>query len=579
MPDKLQRYKALDYDISHSNIAWRMYEAGVENFGKNGADLLNVPKPAANEVLLRVDAIGICFSDIKLITQGTTHARITGRDLIKQPVIAGHEASLTVFETGSDYKSIYCPGDRLLIQPDVFYKGVSLAFGYALAGAMQQFVIVGDEVLKGDEGNYLIPVAKSVGYVETALVEPWTCVVAAYRIFPRRFLTKNGTLLVVGLEDKDYIFDKGLVSGGIPSKVILSNVSAKIKESIAELCKGAEIVEIDKLIPDTVKALCQERTGEKGFNDVIILGTPTADLAEAISLNLAKHAVMAISAQNPIDRATQIDVGRVHYDYIDYVGTDSLTVSDAYTKSRDSEMKPNGSAWFIGAAGPMGQMHVQRCVLKKDGPKKILCTDVDSSRLLYLKESLGNVPKENGIEIIFINPMEAGNDAQAKAIQTLTNGKGFDDIMVLAPIAPLINAAVPHLAKGGLMNIFAGIIKGTMATIDLSCTFVKGSRFVGSSGSRPQDMVDTLKLTETGELPTKNSCAAIGGIDAMADGVRAVKEAKFPGKTVIFPHITLPLTPLAELDKILPSVHAKLANGKFWTQEAEDELLNLKLDI
>jgi len=107
----------------------------------------------------------------------------------------------------------------------------------------------------------------------------------------------------------------------------------------------------------------------------------------------------------------------------------------------------------------------------------------------------------------------------------------------------------------------------------------EGIRFVGSSGSRPKDMVDTLAFTESRELPTRDSLAAIGGIDAMADGVRGVKSAKFPGKTVIFPHIRMPLTALTELDKVMPNVYAKLRDGKFWTQEAEDELLRSKLEL
>jgi hypothetical protein len=129
------------------------------------------------------------------------------------------------------------------------------------------------------------------------------------------------------------------------------------------------------------------------------------------------------------------------------------------------------------------------------------------------------------------------------------------------------------------MNIFAGVPKGTIATMDLSPTYLKGGRFVGSSGSRPQDMIDTLALTESGELPVVNSMAAVGGIDAMADGVRGVKEARFPGKTVIFPHIRLPLTALTDLDKLAPNVYAKLRDGKFWTQEAEEELLRSRLEL
>jgi len=580
MSDVLNKYKKLDYKLPEANLAWRMYEAGVENFGKNGPDTLPLLKPKDDELLVRVDAIGICFSDVKLITQGSSHPRITRRDLANDPVTAGHEVSLTVIEAGSKWAGQYKPGSRYIVQADVYYKGVNIAYGYALAGGMQQFGIIGEPILAGDEGSYLIPVKPDTGYAEAALVEPWTCVVASYRIVPRRSLKPGGVTLIVGLEDGDYTIGGSLCSCGAPAKLILAGLPENVKSGICK-CGGcsAEIIETGKLSAGEVKALAQERTGGKGFDDVIVLGTPDPDLAEALGTNLAKSAVMAIVADKPMSRPVQIDVGRVHYDYIDYVGTKSKNVADAYGGSRESEFVQGGSAWFIGAAGPMGQMHVQRAAKMPNGPKKILCTDVDNHRLDYLKAGVAEAARENGIEMVFLNPMEEGIEAQNKAIADMTGGKGFDDIVVLAPVTALIQGAVEHLGNGGLMNIFAGVPRGTIATMDLSATYMKGIRFVGSSGSRPKDMVDTLAFTESGELPVRNSLAAIGGIDAMADGVRAVKEARFPGKTVIFPHIRLALTALTELDKVMPNVYAKLRDGKFWTQEAEDELLQSKLNI
>ena len=581
MSDVLSRYKNLEYKLPETNKAWRMYEAGVDNFGKAGKfDELPMVKPKHDEALVRVDAIGVCFSDVKLVTQGSSHPRITGRDLVNDPVIAGHEVSLTIVEAGDDWKDKYKPGDRFIVQADVYYKGVNIAYGYALAGGMQQFGIVGEPVLNGDEGSYLIPVKPETGYAEAALVEPWTCVVASYRIHPRKALKPGGVTLIVGIEDGDYIIDGTLCADGPPAKLILAGAGETLKKGICS-CPGcdAEVIISDKLKADQVKAMAQERTGDKGFDDVIVLGTPDPELAEALGANLAKNAVMAIIAEKPIARPLQIDVGRVHYDYIDYVGTKTKRVSDAYTNSHDSEFTQGGSAWFIGAAGPMGQMHVLRAAKMKNGPKKMLCTDVDNNRLNYLRDGVADAVKENGIDIVFLNPIEAGQEGLSKAISNMTGGKGFDDIVVLAPVAALIQGAVDHLAEGGLMNIFAGVPRGTIATMDLSSTYTKGSRFVGSSGSRPIDMVDTLRYTESGELPTRNSLAAIGGIDAMADGLKAVKEAKFPGKTVIFPHLEMPLTALTELEIVMPNVYAKLKDGKFWTQEAEEELLKDKLQL
>ncbi|MCE5321989.1 zinc-binding dehydrogenase [bacterium] len=580
MSDVISKYKALDYKMPEQNLAWRMHEAGVENFGKDGTDVLPISKPGPDEVLLRVDTIGICFSDVKLITQGSSHPRITGRDMQKEPVTPGHEVSLTVVEAGANYRDTYKPGDRFIVQADVYYKGKNIAFGYALPGGMEQFVTVGEPVLNGDEGSYLIPVKPETGYAEAALVEPWTCVVASYRIKPRKSLQPGGVTLIVEVEDGNWELGDSICANGAPGKIILAGVSDPLKSKICGRggC-SAEVIEIDKLQPEQVKALSQERTGDKGFNDVIVLGTPSPELAEALSACLAHEAVMAILADKPISRPLQVDVGRVHYDYIDYIGARSNKVSDAYSRSRDSEFTPGGTAWFIGAAGPMGQMHVQRAAKMTNGPKKILCTDVDNARLNYLKSGVADAAKANGIEMVFLNPMEAGMDAQQKAIDEMTGGKGFDDVVVLAPVSALIAGAVKHLAEDGLMNIFAGVPRGTIATIDLSVTYLNGSRFVGSSGSRPQDMVDTLAYTESGELPARSSMAAVGGIDAMADGVMAVKTQKFPGKTVIFPHIKLPLTALTDLDKVLPSVYAKLKDGTFWTPEAEEELLKSKLEI
>lgn len=580
MSDELSRYKNLEGTLPEKNLAWRMKEAGVENFGKDGVDSLPLRKPNDDEVLVRVDAIGICFSDVKLITQGSTHPRITGRDLEADPVIAGHEVSLTVVEAGSKWKDTYKPGSRYIVQADVYYKGVNVAYGYALAGGMQQYGIVGEPVLNGDEGSYLIPVKPDTGYAEAALVEPWTCVVAAYRIKPRKTLKPGGITLIVGVDDGDYSISGAVCSAGAPAKIILAGLSDSVASTICN-CGGckAEIVKTGKLTAENVKALAQERTGEKGFDDVIVLGTPDPELAEALGANLAHRAVMAIVADKPMSRPVKVDVGRVHYDYIDYVGTKSKTVADAYASSRTSELKPGGSVWFLGAAGAMGSMHVQKAAKMPNGPKKFLCTDVDDYRMECLKASIADYVKENDIEVIYVNPVVEGQAAVDKAIQQITGGSGFDDIVVLVPVAALIESAIPHLAEGGLMNIFAGVPRGTIATLDLSGTYMKGNRFVGSSGSRPQDMVDTLGYTESGDLPARSSMAAVGGIDAMAEGVRAVKEARFPGKTVIFPHIQMPLTALTDLDKVMPNVYAKLKDGKFWTQEAEEELLKSKLQI
>jgi hypothetical protein len=48
---------------------------------------------------------------------------------------------------------------------------------------------------------------------------------------------------------------------------------------------------------------------------------------------------------------------------------------------------------------------------------------------------------------------------------------------------------------------------------------------------------------------------------------------------VIYPHIkAMPITAVPALKDVLPSVYAKLENGRDWTVEAENEFLNMMLN-
>lgn len=156
--------------------------------------------------------------------------------------------------------------------------------------------------------------------------------------------------------------------------------------------------------------------------------------------------------------------------------------------------------------------------------------------------------------------------------------KGFNEIVILAPIPAVIPQHLPYLADGGVMNIFAGIPRGNLAGVDFNAILRRDLRLIGHSASSIEDMVQVLNQVEQGTLSTNQSVAAIGSLEAVPEGLIAVAEGLFPGKIVIYPHIRpLPLTSMAELKDVLPSVAAKLKNRVEWTVEAEQELLRTML--
>lgn len=579
MNDKiLSTYKKVEYNLPKEIWTWHLYGAGLENLGKNGKpEAYPMPKFGPDQLLLRIDAVGICFSDIKVINQGNKHPRVVGRDLTTDPVTLGHEAAVTIASVGDNLKDQFKAGQRFIIQADVFFGGKSMAFGYALPGAQSQYQVVGKEVINGDEGCYLIPMQESTGYAEAALAEPWACVVASYRIERRTSLKPGGVLWVIGSpnDSGDYSLDmeitaKTVLATGVRGK-LLGDLKAGFAAGKFELFETPEFGGVD------VESLAKEHLG---FDDIIVLGADS-DIVERAATVLAKDGIMNIVAKGDMARPVKIDVGKVHYMNHSYLGTNGGSIAASYAPLRvPSELKPGGCAWFIGAGGPMGQMHVQRAVELPGGPKKIVATDVDTARLESVKQRFIPIAKRRGIELEVVNPLELSKEEFDKFLKEFAGGEGFDDIVVLAPIAALMEQAVPHMGRECLMNIFAGVPIGTIASLDMTGVYAKNIRFVGSSGSKVTDLQDTLHAAEDGTLSTNTSVAAIGGIEASWDGMKAVKEGTFPGRVVIYPQIhNLPLTSLPNLKNVLPNVYAKLTDGMFWNLEAEAELLSEKVEL
>ena len=107
-----------------------------------------------------------------------------------------------------------------------------------------------------------------------------------------------------------------------------------------------------------------------------------------------------------------------------------------------------------------------------------------------------------------------------------------------------------------------------MATLDLSDSVSEADmRVIGHSASRIDDLRLMLYQAETGALSPNRSVAAIGSLDAARDGMQAVKDTTYPGKVVIYPHIKpLPLTASPDLKEKLPTVYARLKDGREWTK-------------
>jgi D-arabinose 1-dehydrogenase-like Zn-dependent alcohol dehydrogenase len=559
------------------NKMWPLYGKGLESLGKDDKIIVkNLPEYGPDELLIRHDACGLCFSDIKVIRLGQEHPRIY-RDMQKEPVVLGHEVSMTVVGVGDNLKNEYSIGDRFIIQADIFVDGVGYAYGYEIQGGLSQYNIIDQRVLNGDGGNYLIPIQPQTGYAESALVEPWACVIAAYYLQYRDHLKPGGTAWFIGPDDGTFSLSTGMDENSHPLKIKLTQMTGAFGNWLREKAKelGITIEEVDEVtsVEGEAEAIIQA--------DDIILLSPTAKRIEQVNPYLAPHGILAFSSNQKLDRKVKLDVGRIHYNRWLFLGGSEEDLAEIYRHAPlQSELKKDGKVMFVGAGGPMGRMHVQHAIESKDHPGLILCSDASEERLRDLEETFAGEAKSRGIHWLCVNPLDT--EAYQETMQPF-KADGFDDIIMLVPIPGVIADGYQWLADDGVMNVFAGVARGTMAELDLNALRSRNARVIGHSASQIEDMLTMLQKVEQGELNTNLSIAAVGSLSAAKDGMEAMINATYPGKVVIFPNIReLPLTSVPDLVHILPSVAAKLKDGKTWTKEAEqaflDEMIEGEMD-
>jgi threonine dehydrogenase-like Zn-dependent dehydrogenase len=569
---KYQAYRSITYPLPDKSWAWNLYGAGLENMGRDGApEQFSIPEPDHSQLLVRIDSVGVCFSDVKILKQGGSHPKLYNRDLAVDPTRLGHEVALTVVKVGKDLQANYHVGQRLAVQPDIYQQGRSTAYGYTIPGGLIQYHLIGEEVLKTDGGACLLPVGNQMGYAESALLEPWGCVMAAYTQRRRLEPKAGGVMWMTGQpgDSTTFTFSTGL---NAPATIVLTDAPPSVKQLAAST--RANIVERNGLAVGDYEALSHELTGGAGFDDIVILNPVSASAVSQIARFLARRGACNLVGRHALDGLVQVDFGRLHYDYIAFIGTNGADIAAAYGAARNRcELRAGGATVFIGAGGPMGQMHVQRALELRDGPQLVIATEVSEERLQTLKDMFAPLAEKHRRTLLFFNPATAKQSFH-EFVMEATQGQGADDVVVSVPIASLMEEGDAVMKPDGMLVLFAGVPNGTMGAVNLSNVYLSNAQYTGTSGLTMDDQASVMERRIAGTLSPGRSVAAIGGLETAAEAIESVVTGRYSGKVVIFPQLhNLPLTGLNELQARLPEVAAKLGEEQMWTPEAEEVLI------
>lgn len=375
---------------------------------------------------------------------------------------------------------------------------------------------------------------------------------------------------IIGSPDDQrvYQFSNGLEKA---ATIVLTDVNKSIKQLVS--MTDAKVIERNDLALEDYARISEELTQGKGFDDIVILNPQSASGVSEISRHAARRGTINLVGQTPLDGDVQADAGRLHYDYIAFLGNRGPDIAGSYGEERNRcELKPGGSSVFIGAGGPMGQMHVQRALEMANGPQLLVITEINDERLSTLRTKFEPLAEEKGSQLYVINPLNL--DTSLKVfVDGLTGGKGVDDVVVCVPSAALMAEAATLTNSNGLLVFFAGVPNGTLVPLDLSNVYLHNAQYTGTSGLSIDDQIQVLDQAEAGKLSPGRMVAAVGGMQTAYQAIEAVMDGRYPGKIVIYPQLPdLPLLGLDELAEKIPSVAAKLGSGNVWTVDAEAAL-------
>ena len=150
----------------------KMKTAVMLGIGKMGFEERDIPTPAADEVLVKLDYVGICGSDLHYYETGAIGAYV-----VEPPFVLGHEPGGVVVEVGENVKHLKI-GDRVALEPGKtcgqceFCKSgkynlcpeVEFFATPPIDGVFQEYV--------AHEANLCFRLPDNVSTLEGALIEP-----------------------------------------------------------------------------------------------------------------------------------------------------------------------------------------------------------------------------------------------------------------------------------------------------------------------------------------------------------------------------------------------------------------------
>ncbi|MBF7097366.1 zinc-binding dehydrogenase [Alkalibacter mobilis] len=365
-----------------------MKTKAVRIYGKEDLRLeeFELPQIKDNEILAKIVVDSICMSTYKLAMQGSEHKRVTN-DLTEHPSIIGHEMCGEILEVGKEWKDRYQPGKKFVMQVNLPNQMETPGYSYEYVGGDATYVVIPNEVMAND----CLLSYNGDTYYEGALIEPLSCLVAAFKSnyhvgdnvkVHQMGIKENGAMLMIGATGPMGLLGVDLALHGDkrPSKLIVTDIDSAKLDRARKLYTSEEVdVEFvnTKDVAD-VENFLRELSGGNGYDDIFVFA-PVPQLVTLGSALLNTDGCLNFFA-GPSDKklSATINIYDIHYSDHHYVGTsggDTEDMRDAIRLIEEKKVDVSKIVTHILGLNEVAEITMNQT--KLGGGKKIVYTHKD----------------------------------------------------------------------------------------------------------------------------------------------------------------------------------------------------------
>ena len=264
---------------------------------------LPVPEPGPGEMLVRVDACGICPTDLKKIEKG----------LLPGPRVFGHETAGTVAKLGQGV-SRYREGQRVVVHHHVpcgacyycerkvyaqcpAYKKNGTTAGFEPSGGgYAEYVLALDWIV--ERGT--IPVPDGVRAEEAAFVEPVNTCLKAVR---KAGLARGESVLVVGQGPIGLLLMQIARAEGAE---VMASDALEERRALARSLGAGIVLDAGEDVPARVQAL----TSGRGADCTLLAAPGQGAFDQAVAATRPGGRIVSVAATSP-GETVAVDLGRL----------------------------------------------------------------------------------------------------------------------------------------------------------------------------------------------------------------------------------------------------------------------------